>query len=250
MRDEFLSVVIPAYNEEGRLAATVSRIVEYAGSNFDRYEVLVVDDGSTDGTAGLARELSIGRPELSVIRNEENRGKGYSVRRGMLSAGGDLLLLSDADLSTPIEEMDKLLRYIDEGYDVAIGSRGLSDSQVEVRQPWYRERMGKTFNFLVRSLLIRGFRDTQCGFKLFRGEAAGEAFGRSTINGFAFDVEVLVIAERLGFRIREVPVRWLNSPHSKVGVVRDSARMFLDLLVIKMNSLRNAYGPRKSPPRA
>ncbi len=151
----------------------------------------------------------------------------------MLASRGDFLLTCDADQSTPIEELEKLLPFLHKGFDMVIGSRGLRESDIVVRQPWYRERMGKTFNMLVRALVIGGFKDTQCGFKLFRGDVAKRLFKKSLISGFSFDVEILFLAEKEGFRIKEVPVKWLNSPRSRVRIVRDSLKMFIELFKIR-----------------
>ncbi|MCZ6602210.1 MAG: glycosyltransferase family 2 protein, partial [Planctomycetota bacterium] len=225
-----LSIVIPAYNEENRLGETLRRVAEYLDGQRFRAEVIVVDDGSTDGTVEVAR-ASPGKHRVLV--NDGNRGKGYSVRRGALEAQGDLILFTDADLSAPIDEFDKLRRAIENGADVAIGSRAMPDSDIQIHQPWYRETMGKTFNFLVRSLVFPGVSDTQCGFKAFTGASAREIFGRQTLPGFAFDVEILYIARRLGYRVREVPVVWRDSPDTRVGALSDSLAMFSDIIRIR-----------------
>lgn len=202
------------------------------------YEILVVDDGSTDLTAQRAREA--GGPDLTVLTNPGNRGKGYSVRRGMLAARGDLRLMCDADLSTPIEEFPRLLSRLDDGHDVAIGSRALPDSRVEVRQPLYRESMGRLFNRLVRLLFLSGLHDTQCGFKLFTARAAALAFEPARLDGFSFDVESLFIARRRGLKIAEVAVTWRNDAASRVGMAR-GALAFFDLLRIRANDLAGRY---------
>jgi dolichyl-phosphate beta-glucosyltransferase len=235
MRNEFISVIIPAYNEEQRIVPTVRRISEYLKDNWRDYEIVIVDDGSTDGTAKAVEELSGGLPNVSLLRSEKNRGKGSAVKKGVLLSRGELLLISDADLSTPIEEVEKLLPFMDEGFDIVIGSRGLGASEIDVRQPWYREGMGKTFNVLVRVLLMGGIKDTQCGFKLFRGDVARNVFEKSRIEGFSFDVEVLFLAGKMGCGIKEVPIRWINSPASKVRIVKDSVRMFIDILMTRLN---------------
>lgn len=231
--DICLSVIIPAYNEELRLAESLPKVFEYLRRREYAWEVLVVDDGSSDRTSEVARELSRGYP-CRVLRNEPNRGKGYSIRRGMLEAHGRYRLFSDADQSTPIEEMEKFWPYLEQGYAVVIGSRALEGSRLEVRQKRYREMMGRVFNFLVRMLLLRGIHDTQCGFKAFSAEAAQVVFHEQQLHGFSFDVELLMLASKRGFRIKEVPVRWINSPASKVSAWRDSTRMFWDLLKLKL----------------
>lgn len=242
MTENSISVVIPAYNEALRIPSTIRSVSVYLKDRFGESEIIVIDDGSTDGTASAVRGLAGGPCEIRLLKNEGNRGKGYSTRKGVLSSKGALVLMTDADLSTPVEELEKLVAPLREGFDAAIGSRGLKESEVEVRQPRLREGMGKAFNLLVRALVIGGFKDTQCGFKLFRGDAAREVFSKSKIEGFGFDVEVLLIARLMGYRVKEVPVRWLNSPNSKVRLLRAPAGMFLELLKIRLNLLRGFYG--------
>jgi dolichyl-phosphate beta-glucosyltransferase len=233
-----LSVVIPAYNEARRLPPTLAEIQRrLAGRS---HEVLVVDDGSTDDTAARAEAAGV-----QVLRNEGNRGKGYSVRHGMLRAKGARRLMCDADLSTPIEELDRLMAKMDEGYDVVIASRALPGSNVEVRQPWYRENMGRLFNLCVRVLALPGLQDTQCGFKLFSAAAATEAFSSARLDGFSFDVEALFVARRRGFRIAEVPVTWRNDEATRVNTLK-GAVAFVDLARIRLNDWRGAYGPSPS----
>jgi dolichyl-phosphate beta-glucosyltransferase len=233
-----LSVVIPAYNEAARLPATLRRIGEYLRGQGLSHEILVVDDGSGDGTAEAAREA--GGAELVVVRNQENRGKGYSVRRGMLLARGERRLMSDADLSTPIEELPRLEAKLDEGYDVAIASRAAEGARIEVHQPWFRENVGRLFNLVVRALAVEGLKDTQCGFKLFSAEAARESFSLARLDGFSFDVEALYIARAHGLRIAEVPVVWRNDAGTRVGLGK-GARAFLDVLQIRWNASRGRY---------
>src|SRR6266568_2532999 len=203
-----LSVVIPAFNEAERLPRTLARVNAHLVGQGPPYEIVVVDDGSTDGTAESAR--AEGGPALTLLRYQPNRGKGYAVRRGMLAARGARRLMTDADLSTPIEELDRLCARMDEGHDVVVGSRALPASRIEVRQPWYRENMGRLFNLFVRALAVPGVRDTQCGFKLFSAAAARDVFSAARLDGFSFDVEALFLARRKGYRIAEVPVRWRN----------------------------------------
>jgi dolichyl-phosphate beta-glucosyltransferase len=239
-----LSVVIPAYNEEERLGPTLERILGYLSGCGYPFEVIVVDDGSTDGTAAAARRVSEGRGIVRLVSNETNRGKGFSVRRGVEEARGEYILFSDADLSTPIEELRRLFPAIlEEGCDIAIGSRAVRGSDVRVHQPWYRELMGKIFNKIVRLVAVRGVKDTQCGFKLFRGAVARELFAVQRVEGFSFDVEALYLARKAGRRIAEVPVTWYNSPRSRVRIVGDPARMFLDVLRIRLDDLRGRYRP-------
>jgi len=235
-----VSVVIPAYNEEARLGATLDRILDYARESDLDCEILVVDDGSADGTAALARTYA--DRGVRLLENPGNRGKGYSVRHGMLEGTRSLVLFSDADLSTPIEELDKLAAPILAGdADASIGSRAVAGANVEVSQPIYRVAMGKIFNRFVRVVAVGGFADTQCGFKLFTRESAQAVFGRQRFEGFSFDVEILYIAHLLGLRVAEVPVRWINSPDTRVSAVRDSVRMFADLFKIRWNGIRGCY---------
>jgi len=237
-REEFISVVIPAFNESERIVPTIERINEYLVSHFQGFEIIVVDDGSKDHTGELVLNAKQKIKSLTCVRYEENRGKGHAIRRGVSSSKGDIILISDADLSTPIEEMEKLLVQFDKGYDIVIGSRALKDSDIAIRQPWWRECMGKTFNRFVRFLILDGFMDTQCGFKLFKGDSGRKIFQKATIDRFAYDVEVLYIAKEEGFKIKEVPIRWLNSPASKVRPVEDSLQAMKDLIRIKVRKPR------------
>lgn len=237
-----LTVVIPAYNEEKRIGPTLERIRAYLEKRSFSWEVVVVNDGSQDQTARISREILAGCERHEVIDRKFNRGKGYSVRQGMLAGHGRFLLFSDADLSTPIEELEQLLPLLESGQaQVSIGSRGLRDSRVEVHQPWWRETMGKGFNLFVRLIAMGGLHDTQCGFKCFSREAAQAVFNVARIDGFGFDVEALYLARKFGYGIKEVPVRWVNSPDSKVHPLSDSSRMLLDLLRIRFTDLRGGY---------
>jgi len=245
----FLSIVIPAYNEAKRLPRTLERVHAYLQDAVKRWqvemddvEVIVVDDGSTDGTSELARTFSDKFPNFQVLRHSPNRGKGYAVKRGMLTARGRFRLFSDADLSTPIDEIDKMLPLLLSGeVDIVIASRGLPQSQLLVRQPWYREMLGRLFNLVVQALATPGIWDTQCGFKLFRGDVAERLFKLQTLDGFAFDVEVLYLARKFRYRIAEVPVRWLNDPNTKVQTLKHGMQMLRDLLVIRLNDLKGRY---------
>jgi dolichyl-phosphate beta-glucosyltransferase len=204
-----------------------------------------VDDGSTDDTSAVVQNLGRRLAGIRLIRYAQNRGKGYAVRTGCLASKGNILLISDADLSTPIEEIEKLLPFIDAGFDVVIGSRGLPGSEIEVRQPWHREKMGKTFNLLVKLLAIGGIKDTQCGFKLLEGAVARDLFARSLIEGFSFDVEILFLAARSGRRIKEVPIKWLDSPNSRVRLLRHPLQMMLDLFRVRAYALSGRYDRTK-----
>lgn len=230
----FLSIIIPAYNEEKRLNPTLQKIDSYLNSNDYQYEVIVVDDGSTDKTKEAALSSTLYQTgKLKLLQNSQNRGKGFSVKKGILASTGDYIIFSDADLSTPIEEIEKLLSYIESGFDIAIGSRSVEGAKVRIHQPFYREYMGKFFNVLVQFFVLKGIVDTQCGFKLFRAEVARDIASCLKIDGFSFDVEVLYLAVKKGYRVKEVPVVWMNSPVSRVNPLFDSYKMFIELLSIK-----------------
>jgi dolichyl-phosphate beta-glucosyltransferase len=231
--------VIPAYDEAQRLPRSLARLQEFLGARGTSYEIVVVDDGSRDGTVAVAR--AAGGPELRVLEGDRNRGKGHAVRRGMLAAGGERRLMTDADLSTPIEDLVRLEAALDAGADVAIGSRALAGSRVEVHQSAFRESAGRAFNRVVRLLLLPGIQDTQCGFKLWRARAAELAFSRLCLDGFSFDVEALYVARRSGLRIAEVPVVWRNDAATRVSGW-SGARAFVDLLRIRLYAGAGRYG--------
>lgn len=228
-----LSIVIPAFDEERRLGPSLAAIRAWLTGKPFATEIIVVDDGSSDRTSAVAREGLTGFPGFRLIRLETNRGKGCAVRTGILASAGDIILFTDADLATPIEELDKFLPRLDEGWDVVIGSRAIPGSDIRVRQARPRQAMGKFFNRLVRRFILKDFRDTQCGFKAFRRPAALDLFTRLKTSGFAFDVEVLVLARRLGYRIAEVPVVWRHSPPSRVRIVHSSWQMLKELWRIR-----------------
>ena len=239
-----LSIVIPAYNEERRLGRALECIHEYFSAQqaeMAAVEIVVVDDGSVDGTAKIAQEWAHKIPNLRLISNGENRGKGQSVRRGMLEARGRIALFTDADLSAPIEESAKLLAAIEAGSHVAIGSRALDRSLISAHQSRLREVAGKIFNGFVRLFTGLPFHDTQCGFKAFARERARIIFEQQRIERFGFDPELLFLAQRHGLRSVEVPVRWAHDPASKVHMFRDSLMMFGDLIFIRWNWLLGRY---------
>lgn len=237
-----LSVVIPAFNEAQRVGPTLTAVLAYLRQQPYASEVLVVIDGSSDGTETVVRQVAGDDPSVAILDNGTNRGKGFCVRRGMLEARGQFILFSDADLSTPIEHVERLFDALKRGAHIAIGSRAHPESDIAVRQPWWRERMGRTFNWFVQRAAVRGIRDTQCGFKCFTREAARRVFPRQRLERFGFDVEVLFIARRLGYRIVEVPITWRNHALSKVHPVRDSASMLWDLVRIRLHDRRGLYG--------
>ena len=241
MNGESLAVVIPAYNEERRIGSTIECIHRFLSNNFKKFEIIIVDDGSRDRTADIVLGLSKAKSFIRIFRNSENRGKGYSVKKGALLADSGYVAFTDADLSTPIEELSKLLRALAEGAEVAIGSRALGSSNVLKRQSLLREKMGKTFNFFVRTFLFKGIKDTQCGFKCFRKYAAEKIFTLQRLEGFAFDAEILFIAKKLGLKIKEVPVSWSNRDNSRVGIFTSPPRMFLDIFRIKGNHKKRYY---------
>ncbi len=245
MRDS-VSVVIPAFNEEQRLGASLSRIRQYFEEHELDYELIVVDDGSSDATLRVAydfyREHSLGN-RFTLLANSSNRGKGFSVRRGMLACHCTVALMTDADLSTPIEEFEKLHGEMICGpsCDVAFGSRDLPGSMIDLHQSWSREHAGKAYNRLVRILTGLPFKDTQCGFKLFRMGTCRPVFEVQRMENFAFDVEILFIAHKWGLALKEIPVRWHHSPGTKVRFWSDAPRMFFDLFRIRRNRARGLY---------
>ncbi|MGH7903407.1 MAG: dolichyl-phosphate beta-glucosyltransferase [Candidatus Dormibacteraceae bacterium] len=229
-----LSVVIPAYNEEERLPGTLAAIHPYLSSRGGSFEVVLADDGSGDGTPAVMRAAAGEHPYIHVVTLPRNRGKGRAIAAGVALTTGERVLISDADLSTPIEELAKLETALELGAGIAIASRALPGSEIEVHQPGHRVMMGKSFNLVVRALLLPGIKDTQCGFKLFRGEDARRLFGQLRTEGFAYDVEVLWRARREGRTIVEVPVRWLHSTPTRVVAGRHALDMLKDVLKLRI----------------
>lgn len=236
-----LSIVIPAYNEAERLPAAIDSMLAYFDGQGTSFELIVVDDGSTDRTGEVVMSYREHNSNLRLILIPENRGKGHAVRTGMLSATGALRLYADADGATPVVEYARLERAVSNGADLAIGSRALKADDCVIQAHLHRKVMGSIFNTLVRMLVVGGISDTQCGFKLFTARAADMIFPRQRLDGFCFDVELLVIAELNGFRVAEVPVNWADVPGGKVRLFRDSCIMFAELLRIRLNSFRGAY---------
>ena len=237
-----VSIIIPAYNEQDRIQKTLNKVFYYLRVNNIDAEVIVIDDGSKDDTFSIVKEFEKKHDNVVILRNDCNRGKGFSVRRGVLMARGDCVLFSDADNSTPIQEIKKVMPFIlNNEYDVVLGSRSIKGSDVRIRQPYFRIIMGRIFNLFVKMLLYRDFKDTQCGFKAFAKKAAQEIFKRQTIERFSFDAEILAIARVQHFRIQQVPVVWVNSAHSRVSPFSDAFQMFMDLFKIKINLLKKKY---------
>jgi dolichyl-phosphate beta-glucosyltransferase len=231
-----ISIVIPAYNEEKRIRNSLSETCTYMSDSGMEYEIIVVDDGSSDGTGRIVESIVTDFPKIRLVRYEKNRGKGYALRTGVHVTKGDFILVMDADLSTPIEELWKLLPHVAGGeYDIAIGSRALALSEIIRKQPWWRQGMGKMFNRIVKVLVIGDFSDTQCGFKLFTGDVGRNLFMEAKVDRFAYDVEILARAKRKGYGIKEVPIRWINSPESRVDPLKDSLQMLADLAKIRFS---------------
>ncbi len=228
-----LSLVIPAYNEAGRLPDNLPAVAKYLNERFEDYEVIVVDDGSRDDTVALVRSYADQFKSLKILQNPKNMGKGFSVRRGVESSQFDYVLMSDADFSTPIEDLERLEPFA--GPDtLVIGSRATTDAQITKHQPFYREYMGKTFNLLVRRMLVSGIHDTQCGFKLLGPFVKEKVIPLMKIDGFAFDVEMLLLARSVDIRIREVGVRWRNDERTSVNPIKDSLTMLMEVFRIRL----------------
>lgn len=246
------SVILPAYNETGCLAASLNTVKSYLDSTGETFEIILVDDGSKDDTRSIAESLAKDIPELRVISNAQNHGKGYVVRQGMLAAEGEYRLFCDTDLAVPVHQLDMLVAEMEKGHDVAIGSRYL-DKDSPKHTAWYRRLMGWGFNIVVRLTTSLSFKDTQCGFKCFSAESAGTIFSRMTLTGFSFDVEALWLAQMMGFKIVEVPIDWWSKHETKVNLFKDSLRMIRDLWIIRYrsrglrrNALRNPLNPAHS----
>ena len=235
----FLSVIIPAYNEESRISDTLERVIDFLNTRPYTWEVLVSDDGSTDGTGRIVGQLSASRSNV-LLMSLPHRGKGWAVKNAMLEATGQYRLLCDADLSVNIEEVDRFLPPQLDGVDVVVGSREAQGAR-RIGEPARRHIMGRVYNALVRVLAVPGFDDTQCGFKCFRGEVVPALFQRQTMDGFAFDVEILFLASKAGMSLQEIPVDWYYGTHSKVRALRDSISMAIDLLKIRWRYLTGQY---------
>lgn len=239
-----ISIIIPAYNESDRLVAPLNYLLDFAGRSPSDLEIIIVDDGSSDGTADIARETLAAKPAVSsrVVRYEGNRGKGFAVKTGLLAAAADTALFTDADLSTPIEEMSRLIDPIlKDQFDVTFGSRALDRSLIGTHQPWQREQGGKVMNFIIRKMSGLDFADTQCGFKAFNLLKFRPLLDAMTVDRFGFDIEFLFVAKRHGLRLAEIPVQWNDVAGSKVSVLRDTRRMIGELAQIRRNAKTGRY---------
>ena len=236
-----LSIVIPAYNEAARIEEALDRVLTCVAQQGWDAEVLVVDDGSKDETVAIVERWMAIHPRLSLVKNAGNRGKGYSVRNGLLQAAGEVVMFTDADLSAPMEEANRLLDAIAEGADVAIGSRWLDRTRQTIHQPLYRQFFGRCFNWITRRVMGLPFKDTQCGFKAFRREAAQVIFRLQTIERWGFDPEILFIARKLKYVVREVPVTWGHDERSRLSYLKDGFKMLEEMAVIRSNSLKGRY---------
>ncbi len=239
-----LSIVIPAYNEERRIGETLDKFIAYLDTQAYGWEIIVVDDGSSDQMVSLLNKQYIEQGNsdcIHLVTYEANKGKGYAMRMGVQAAKGTFILVSDADASTPIDDIEKFWPRFDDGADIVIGSRAMVDSDVQVRQPLYRQSMGRIFNLLLRILRLTRFKDTQCGFKAIRNSCVDTVFSRMTIDGFGADCEMLLIADKFGYTVEEVPVRWLNSIDTRVHPVFDSMDMFFEVLSVRLKSIMGKY---------
>jgi glycosyltransferase involved in cell wall biosynthesis len=236
-----LSIVIPAYNESARIEHALDRVMTCIAEQGWNAEVLIVDDGSTDNTAEIVQRWMQSHPRLHLIKNPGNRGKGYSVRNGLLQAAGEIVMFTDADLSAPMEEAERLLAAIHDGADVAIGSRWMDRTRQTIHQPLYRQFFGRCFNWITRTVMGLPFKDTQCGFKAFRRPVAQVIFRLQTIERWGFDPEILFIAQKLGYRIQEVPVTWGHDERSRISYLKDGIKMLEDMARIRANSLAGRY---------
>ena len=241
MENHAYSIIIPAYNEGARLDVTLNKVLRYVAQQKWDVELIVVNDGSSDNTVEIVQSHMQRNSTLRLIENPGNRGKGYSVRNGMMHAHGELLLFSDADLSSPIEEAPKLLAAIAEGADIAIGSRWMQSELQTQRQPLYRQFFGRIFNLLLRLILGLQFKDTQCGFKVFTRRSALAIFPQQKIERWGFDPELLYLANKYGFKVIEVPVAWAHSTGTRISPLRDGTRMVIDMLRIRWNALTGKY---------
>jgi dolichyl-phosphate beta-glucosyltransferase len=245
MAQPFLAVIVPAYDEEKRIQKTLERLREYLSAQSYTWTVMVVSDGSRDRTNEITAAFAAENPSFQLNASPVNRGKGFVVRKGMLEAEAEWLLFSDADLAAPIEEIEKLLPALEKA-PIAIGSRPMKESKLEIRQPLYRELLGRAANKLIQMLAVKGIQDTQCGFKVFRQDVARDVFSRCKLDGFSFDFEALMIAHELGYKIEEIPIRWAHQEGSKVVLWRDVPKTFRDLIKLRLMGKSNRLKQRES----
>lgn len=231
----FFSIIIPSYNEQDRIAATLERVERYLSALGKPFEIIVVDDGSSDDMLSIVTDMAAASSVIRIISYKPNHGKGYAVRQGVAAARGEYIAFSDADLSAPIEEIDKLFAAMEKGSDIAIGSRAIHGAEIPVHQPLYRELGGKALNLIIRALAVPGIRDTQCGFKLFRGNVARELFAKCFLDGWGFDVEILFLARKAGYCIAEAPVRWSHSEGSKIHPFSAAIKIIGDLIRVRLH---------------
>jgi dolichyl-phosphate beta-glucosyltransferase len=233
-----ISIVIPCYNEEKRIIPTLKEINNYCSKHFKKYELIIVDDGSKDNTIFVIKELKL--KNIKIILSKTNNGKGFVVKKGMLLAKYKYVLFSDADLATPIEELEKLDKYVDR-YDVVIASRKKKGANLKIKQPFKRRLMGNVFSWIISLFIVSGYKDTQCGFKLFKQTAAKQIFSKVTLNGWLFDVEVLFLAKKLRFNVKELGVVWIDKEGSKVNFLRDLNKVISEFFKIRMNQIKGKY---------
>lgn len=242
-----LSVIIPAYNEEKRLPSTLESVHSFLSESEKTFEIIVVDDGSSDGTSKVVKEFAVDHCGVRLLTHSPNQGKGYSVREGMLKAEGELLLLDDADGASPISELVRLENAIDNGADIAIGSRAKPGDETVVKALSHRKHIGNTFNMIVQSSLLKGIEDTQCGFKLFKRDVAMDLFSIGRLNRYAFDVEILYLARIKGYEIAEVPINWTSIEGSKINLVTDPMNMLFEIAKIYSAKMCGLYGKKSDP---
>ncbi len=234
-----ISIVIPAFNEEKRIKKSLINIANYCKNNFKKYEIIVVDDASTDKTHKIISKLKI--KNLKILRNYVNKGKGYSVKRGILKSKYSLVLFTDSDSAIPINHLEKFIKYIECGYHIVIASKYIKGSHSDTKQSFYRIFIGKIFSLIVNLFVLKGFKDTQCGFKLFKTDIAKKIVKLQTCDRFAFDVELLLIAKKIGIKIKEAPVNWINEKGTRVHPIYDSIEMLIEVIKFKINDLRGDY---------